>query len=216
MSLTLQSSQLARLADGLSRDNLTEVTERLLRRFFGRLEEFKAELKQLNDLDFESILPLSRETPTHYKWHMFSASDKPCTIWLHEYKPRSIRSVGYAQTIHNHRYPMSALLLAGGYRCNTYTVKQISDQCIDVLATGSRLVTSGSIYSMRANDFHSVTEIKDGTVSILVQGRAVRPYSISVNTESCRASCHVPIEGRLDNLRSCLTIANGGPRHGGS
>jgi hypothetical protein len=216
MSITLKSSQLSRLAEGLAHNSPAEVAERLLREFFERIEDFKAELEHLDDLAFQDILVLSRETPTHYKWHMFSAPGKAYEIWLHEYKPHSIRSSGYAQTVHNHRYPMSALLLAGGYRCTSYSVTQVRDQRIDVRATGSRLVAAGSIYSMKANDFHSVTEIKDGTVSILIQGQAVRPYSVSVDTESRRASCHIPIEGRFDNLRSCLTRVNGGSGYAGS
>lgn len=216
MSITLQSSQLSRLADGLSVNNTAAATEKLLREFFERIEDFKSELEHLNDQAFKAILMLSRETPTHYKWHMLSIPEKASTIWLHEYKSHFIRSGGYAQSIHNHRYPMSALLLTGGYRCTSYSVTQIHDQRIDVRATGSRPVTEGSTYSMRADDFHSVTEIKDGTVSILVQGQAVRPYSVSVDAESRLASCHVPIEGRLDNLRACLTRVNRGEDHAGS
>ncbi len=55
------------------------------------------------------------------------------------------------------------------------------------------------------NVIYSVTEIQDGTVNLIIQGRPLRPFSISVDAESHRVSYHVPIEGRLENLRSILS-----------
>ena len=183
------------------------MTEKVLADFYGRIEGFRDDLEGLEDPEFQDILLLSRETPTHYKWHMGSAPDNSFTIWLHEYKPHATRSGGYAQTIHNHRYPMSALLLAGGYRYTRFAVQAGKDQHAAVRTTGSERIAGGSIYSMRESDFHSVTEIEDGTVSLLVQGRPLLPHSISVDADSRRVSYHVPIEGRLENLRSTLTMA---------
>lgn len=209
MSIALQSSQLSWLAGTLPGDSLPEVTEKVVRDFYGRVDEFGEELERLDDREFHAILLLSRETPTHYKWHLGTAPDKSFTIWLHEYKPHAIRSGGYAQTIHNHRYPMTALLLAGGYRYTQYEVGHTgADRPAEVRTVSSRQITGGAIYSMRESDFHSVTEIQDGTVSLLVQGRSLRPYSISVDAQSCRVSRHVPIEGRINNLRSTLTTAH--------
>ena len=205
MTMTLRSRQLSWLADKLSGSSLTEVTEKILVDFYGGVEEFSGDLERLEDVDFQHILLLSRETPTHYKWHICTAPDKSFSIWLHEYKPRATRSGGYAQTIHNHRYPMSALLLAGGYRYTQFTVHVGKDQRASVKTVSSQLVSGGSIYSMQDRDFHSVTEMQDGTVSLIIQGRPLRPFSISVDAEARRVSYHVPIEGRLENLRSTLT-----------
>ena len=209
MSMALQSSQLSWLASTLPGNSHAGVTEKVLRDFYGRVGDFRAELERLNDWEFHAILLRSRETPTHYKWHLGTAPDKSFTIWLHEYKPGAIRSGGYAQTIHNHRYPMTALLLTGGYRCTQYEVSHTAaDEAAEVRTISSRQITGGAIYSMRESDFHSVTEIQDGTVSLLVQGRPLRPYSISVDAQSCRVSRHVPIEGRINNLRSTLATAH--------
>ncbi len=205
MTMTSQSKQLSWLADKLSGNSLAEVTEKILMDFYGGVEEFRGDLERLEDVNFQCILPLSRETPTHYKWHMCTAPDKSFSIWLHEYKPRATRSDGYAQTIHNHRYPMSALLLAGGYRYTQFVVHVGKEQQASAQTVSSQLVTAGSIYSMQERDFHSVTEIQDGTVSLIIQGRPLRPFSISVDAESRRVSYHVPIEGRLENLRSILS-----------
>jgi hypothetical protein len=206
MTMTLRSRQLSWLADKLSGSSLTEVTEKILVDFYGGVEEFSGDLERLEDVDFQHILLLSRETPTHYKWHICTAPDKSFSIWLHEYKPRATRSGGYAQTIHNHRYPMSALLLAGGYRYTQFTVHVGKDQRASVKTVSSQLVSGGSIYSMQDRDFHSVTEMQDGTVSLIIQGRPLRPFSISVDAESRRVFYHVPIEGRIENLRSTLTV----------
>ena len=208
MSMTLPSGQLTWLADALPASNFPEVTEKVLSNFFERLDDFRDDLQRLGRREFDQILPLSRETPTHYKWHMFTAPDRAFTVWLHEYKPAATRSTGYAQTIHNHRYPMSALVLTGGYYCTRYKMeKATGDDCAEVQATRGWQLSSGSVYSMHANDFHSVAQIRDGTVSLLVQGHPCRPYSISVDARSRRTFCHVPIEGRLDNLRSSLNTA---------
>src|ERR1700761_1824662 len=209
MSPTLRSDQLTWLADSLPTSNFPEVTEKILGDFFEQLENFRDDLQQLEERDFERILPRSRETPTHYKWHMLTAPDRSFTVWLHEYKPAASRSAGYAQTIHNHRYPMSALVLAGGYQCTKYAVeKGHGDDQARIQGITEWQLAGGSVYSMRENEFHSVTRIEDGTMSLLVQGRPSRPYSVSVDARSRRASCHVPIEGRLDHLRSCLTTAH--------
>jgi hypothetical protein len=218
MSPTLRSDQLIWLADSLPTSNFPDVTEKILGDFFQRLEEFRDDLQKLEARDFERILPRSRETPTHYKWHMLTAPDRSFTVWLHEYKPRASRSSGYAQTIHNHRYPMSALVLTGGYQCTKYRVEKShgdDDRASIQVITGWQL-GGGSVYSMRENEFHSVTQIEDGTMSLLVQGRPSRPYSVSVDASSRRTSCHFPIEGRLDRLRSCLTTDHRRVHHAGS
>jgi hypothetical protein len=60
---------------------------------------------------------------------------------------------------------------------------------------------------MEPSEFHSVTEIEDGTVSLMVQGTPVRRYSTSVDAASGRMTRHVPIEFRLNQLRSVLSAA---------
>jgi hypothetical protein len=214
MSMAMPSGQLTWLADALPTSDFPEVTEKILSDFFDQLDDFRADLQRLGESEFERILPLSRETPTHYKWHLLTAPDHTFTVWLHEYKPGITRASGYAQTIHNHRYPMSALVLTGGYYCTKYkVVKDPGNDRAEVQATTGWQLADGSIYSMRETDFHSVTQIQDGTVSLLVQGQASQRYSVSVDATSHRTSCHIPIEGRLDNLRSSLTRSHRRSHH---
>jgi hypothetical protein len=217
VSPTLRSRQLTWLADSLPTSNFPEVTEKILGDFFERLDDFRDDLQNLEERDFERMLPRSRETPTHYKWHMLTAPDRSFTVWLHEYKPRATRSSGYAQTIHNHRYPMSALVLTGGYQCTKYGVdRSHGDDRASIQVINGWQLAGGSVYSMQENEFHSVTQIADGTMSLLVQGRPSQPYSVSVDASSRRTSYHVPIEGRLDHLRSSLTMNHRRVHHAGS
>jgi hypothetical protein len=207
------SRALAWLAAGLGEAGPDKPAgvEAVLAEFGTRLDEFRRELSRLSEQAFTALLPLSRETPTHYKWHMFAIEGADVNVWIHEYKPKASRSQGYAQSIHNHRYPMSVLLLTGGYCCGSFTVQAARDGVhADVRSIGTERLRGGSIYSMSPDEFHSVTEIQDGTVSLMVQGKPVRSSSVSVDVGSRLLVAHTPIEGRHANLRSALGPAEQG------
>lgn len=192
-------------ADGTGHSPEPASVEAVLAEFRSRVDEFGAEIAGLSEQAFASLLPLSRETPTHYKWHMFAIEDAGVNVWLHEYKPKSSRSRGYAQSIHNHRYPMSVLLLTGGYSCGSFIVRAEPDGVhADVRAIGTERLRGGNVYSMSPSEFHSVTGIRDGTVSLMVQGRPVRSSSVSVEAGSRVLVTHTPIEYRRASLRSAL------------
>jgi hypothetical protein len=136
---------------------------------------------------------------------MFAIEDTRVNVWLHEYKPKASRSGGYAQSIHNHRYPMSVLLLTGGYSCGSFTVQADPDGVhAEVRPIGAERLRGGNVYSMSPDEFHSVTEIRDGTVSLMVQGSPVRTTSVSVESGSRLLVSHTPIEYRHANLRVAL------------
>jgi hypothetical protein len=208
--VSLQSQIICWLASALSGDNASDPQniESVLGSFYKRLAAFRRELGDLSEHSFHEMLPRSRETPTHYKWHLFANDDDGVQVWLHEYKPKTTRSGGYAQTIHNHRYSMSALLLTGGYCYRGYKVTINEDGLhADVQVADSWDICEGGAYSMTPDEFHSVTEIQDGTVSLMIQGRAVRPHSTSIEPGSGRLIHHLPIEHRFGELRSALGLA---------
>jgi len=124
-----QSGTLSWLADSMSSAGGGKPghIEEALSSFYARLEAFVRELGKITEVQFEPILVHSRETPTHYKWYMGHTRDGSANVWLHEYKPAETRSSGYAQSVHNHRYPMSVLLLAGGYRYARYAVVPLNE-----------------------------------------------------------------------------------------
>lgn len=215
-SVVLPSNTLSWLASAIIDTNASKEAgiEPVLTRLYTHLDVFRRELNAISEPRFETMLLLSRETPSHYKWHLLAIDSLCMHVWLHEYKPSGIRSHGYAQSIHNHRYPMAALLLKGGYCYTKYAVKAASDNVhADVCVTSIRQLSMGDAYSMTPNEFHSVTEIQDGTVSLMIQGRPVRTFSTSVDSSSLRMTRHTPIEYRLANLRSVLDkVMLDGPR----
>jgi hypothetical protein len=211
-SVALHPDTLSWLASAIADTDRSKGSgiESVLSRFYARLDVFQRELGAISEPRFETILLLSRETPSHYKWHLLAIDNVCMHVWLHEYKQGGTCSHGYAQSIHNHRYPMAALLLTGGYCYTNYAVQVASDNLhADVRVISTRQLSGGSVYSMTPNEFHSVTEIQDGTVSLMIQGKPVRTYSTSVDSHSLRMTRHTPIEYRLANLRSAL------PSHAG-
>jgi len=205
--ITLHSKVLSCLETSMldTDSRLPDRIESVLADFGGQLEAFRHDLHTMSEPLFETMLLKSRETPSHFKWHLLTLHDGSANVWLHEYKPSSIRSGGYAQSVHNHRYPMSALVLAGGYCYTDYGVKVGADKLhADVCVRGVHHISRGSIYSMKPSEYHSVTEILDGTVSLMIQGAPDRTFSTSVDPVTLKMIHHVPIEYRLNSLRSVL------------
>jgi hypothetical protein len=182
--------------------------ERFLSLIRVKSAEFRAELSGLAHAEFDRLAAASRETPTHYKWHLHTVPGKAFVIWLHEYKPAPLRGGGYATSIHNHRYGLSSLVLSGGYRHLGYAVERDARGGVIAERTWTRDVRPGSCYSIDAEDFHQITDLVDGTVTLVVQHPAVRTYSTSVDLSGHRLVHHYPVESRYDELRRLLN--NGG------
>jgi hypothetical protein len=183
--------------------------ESVLAEFYAQKDGFRQDLRTVSESLFERMLLLSRETSSHFKWHLLTLHDGSANVWLHEYKSSSSRSSGYAQSVHNHRYPMSVLVLAGGYCYTKYGVSFAADKLhADICIRGVQRLSGGSVYSMEPNEYHSATRILDGTVSLMIQGAPDRSYSTSVDLATHKISYHVPIEYRLNSLRSALDTKN--------
>src|SRR5579859_1431466 len=94
------SAALDQLVDGIvppavfALDNNGPVSPPALMDFADKIDAFKADVRGLSASDFERIVPSSRETPTHFKWHLFTPVDASLRFWLHEYKPRAILGKG--------------------------------------------------------------------------------------------------------------------------
>lgn len=104
---------------------------------------------------------------------------------------------------------MSVLVLVGGYCYTEYEVKAGADEMhADVCVRGVHYLSRGSVYSMTPSEFHSATKILDGTVSLMIQGAPDRTFSTSVDPMTFKMTHHVPIEYRLNTLRSVLDNTN--------
>ena len=209
--ITLHSKVLSWLeASMLDADSsLPGRIESVLADFYGQLEAFRHDLQTMSEPLFETMLLQSRETSSHFKWHLLTLHDGSANVWLHEYKSSSTRSGGYAQSVHNHRYPMSVLVLAGGYCYTQYGVKVSADKLhAEVCVRGVHQLSRGSIYSMSPSEFHSATQILNGTASLMIQGAPITTFSTSVDLVTLKMTHHVPIEYRLNSLRSVLDTTN--------
>jgi hypothetical protein len=180
--------------------------ERYLATVHSHAAVLRAELDRLSPEIFAGMLLRSRETSTHYKWNLHAGDHEQFAVWLHEYKPAGQRAPGYAESVHNHRYGLTSLVLRGGYTHLRFAVERD-----DHSSAGVRLIEKhacrlrpGSTYSLSADDFHSVADLVDGTVTVVVQHPAVRQYSTSVNTSDLRLVRHYPIESRYAHLRALL------------
>ena len=159
--------------------------------------------QRLQATDNARLVAMSRETPTHYKWFL-GADDSGSRVWLHEFKPASERSTGYVQSPHNHRYSFTAVVLAGSYR-NLAVDVDFDEASLEITHLKERTrteIAAGDRYWMSSADYHGLTDLADGTVSVVLESPQERPCSYSVNDRGSHVIRHVPLEERLDDLRS--------------
>ncbi len=136
------------------------------------LDELKSGLDDIADID------KSVEKTTHYKWLLGEDPSKRFQVWLHEYKPKTHRREGHASVAHNHRFWLSI-------------------QPID-----SRRMRPGDTMVLAPEEIHALSELRDGTLSLIVQGRPVRSFSeVFENGEVRRYS---DLGAKLTDLQASL------------
>lgn len=180
------------------------AVERALAGIYDRLPALRAELVTLGLADFNAMLVRSRETPTHYKWHLRTIGQDAYEIWLHEYKSLTGPSSVFSQRVHNHRYGFTSIVLSGGFLHSLYEVTPYAPGACTVACNSSRELTAGMAYSLTAEEFHSVTQVRSRTVTLVAQQRPTRTFSYSVDSETNVLLRHDPIEYRFDSLRTIL------------
>jgi hypothetical protein len=190
-------------------DVVHRQAERFLASVRGRLDDLVSALSQLRVEEFAHMTVRSRETSTHYKWHLHADPQHRFVLWLHEYKTAGLRSPGYADSIHNHRYGLSSLVLSGGYTHMRFVVRRDpAEGRALVNRVAAHQLGPGSTYSISADEFHRVADLVDGTVTLVVEHPAIRAYSTSVDTAG-HVLHHYPIEARYDELRVLLAGKDG-------
>jgi hypothetical protein len=180
------------------------AVEHALADIYDSLPALRAELMTLRLADFNAMLVRSRETPTHYKWHLRTIGQDAYEIWLHEYKPPTSRSSVFSQRVHNHRYGFTSIVLSGGFLHSLYEVTPCATGACTVMCSSSQELTAGMVYSLTAEEFHSVTQVRNRTVTLVAQQRPTRTFSYSVDSETNVLIRHDPIEYRLNSLRMIL------------
>jgi len=172
----------------------------------GLRADLRHHLLELPDEAAQRVIKRSRETTTHFAWCLRDVPDEPFTFWLHEYKQQRDWRVGYADSVHNHRYHFCTTILRGGYLHERYaaTINPSTK-----LIGSAELVTAtpcpvGASAFLLASDFHRIPRAADGTMTFLVKSREVTPWSLSYDPDTHESQRHVPVESRLKCLASRL------------
>lgn len=149
-----------------------------------------------------AVTARSRETTTHFAWCLLDRPDDGFSFWLHEYKPQQDWRIGYADSVHNHRYHFCTTILRGCYVHERFTADVDPEETAIRTATllRSGVCETGDAGMMLSDEFHRIPKAEDGTMTFLVKSRAVRPWSLSYDPTTGMSRRHVPIEQRLGEL----------------
>jgi hypothetical protein len=154
--------------------------------------------------DLNVVKTLARETSTHYVWPLYR-SVRGYSVTINEFKDPLDISDGYATTLHNHRYSFVSLVLSGGYT-QVFCDVELRDQrqASRVRDLYAATVTEGDVVAVQLDEFHCLSSISQGTVTLVVKCPPARGESISINTSNLRVSRHIPVEGRVGQLMAGL------------
>jgi predicted metal-dependent enzyme (double-stranded beta helix superfamily) len=159
------------------------------------LEELRQSSRDLIQLE------RSVEKTTHYKWFLREASDSSFELWLHEYKPRQLRRTGHATVAHNHRFWLTSTILRGGFTDTRYA-RSPTRSCALIEPIQSRSLKVGDTLLIDPEGIHSLSDLRDGTISMVVQSSPVRSYSEVF--EGGRVRRYSDLEAKLAELRESL------------
>ncbi|SHN44427.1 hypothetical protein [Cryptosporangium aurantiacum] len=170
------------------------------------INEVYALLQEENRSD--AIRAAARETPTHYVWPLLGAHREDFGVYLHEYKQEP-RSASYATTIHNHRYDFVSGILRGGYTQDTFSVTLNDSEAIatDINCISSEEFRRGTVNSVNRHSWHRLRRVSSGTLTLVIKGPAIAPYSISAEEGHNRVTYHTPVERRLPMVIHSLEAA---------
>jgi len=119
----------------------------------------------------------SAEKTTHYKWLL--GKDEPAErfeVWLHEYKPSTHRREGHASVPHNHRFWLTSVILKGGFT-DTRFERAPSESDRLIAPSKVRTMSRGDTMVIAPEEIHALSELRDGTFSLIVQSKKTRDYS---------------------------------------
>ena len=144
-----------------------------------------------------------RETTTHYVWAIASGVD--IRICLNEYKPLSVRSDGYATSIHDHRYDFVSIILRGGFSHQKYDAHfERLDAIKEPLLISEIALSAGDLLVVRCDEFHRLSNIELDTLSLMVKLPPKKPYSTSFDVRTRAVTHHYPYVERPDQLLAKL------------
>jgi hypothetical protein len=152
----------------------------------------------------EWITDRSLERTTHFKWFL-GARPGNYVVWLHEYKaPKEFaQAVGFASSVHNHRYGFCSRVLSGTLHVSTFATPSEPDDQIRL--TGEREIKQGQTMSLSHEDVHRVDRVAPRTYTILVQGPVARSFSTCYDVASGYSRRIYDLQSRLPRTLALLT-----------
>lgn len=204
--------ELAATLDSLNWDDMLATSsrlEQLLTRINNSRQALRDAFRSIPRERLEDIADLSHETTTHYKWYVLGDPKRRYIVWLHDYKPESLRRPGYAEVPHNHRYWFTSLILAGGFRHHIYKVVRNeldphTYKSIDLIATSSH--EKGTIYSIDPETVHSLSELKEPTLTLVVQSRPYKQYSEVFSLHDHKIQHYYAFSSRIDTFSDIIDL----------
>lgn len=154
---------------------------------------------------YESLTKRCHETPTHFKWFLGESRQSRFTLWVHEYK-ESEGHGGWAESIHDHRYGFTSMILSGGFTQEFYSAVPVlvdSHARFEITQTGERQETSGTMYECVPATIHRLSDVAPGTTTLLVKAPASKPFSTSFDSTGSYKR-HYPFIERRHDLISML------------
>ncbi len=172
----------------------------------GLIDEVRTGLRSMPPHQAEVVAARSRETTTHFAWCLVDTPDDAFSFWLNEYKPQRDWRLGYADSIHNHRYHFCTTILCGSYVQEYFKVELDSTggSVRSAVRVDQTLRRPGDTGSLLADEFHRIPVAADGTVTFLVKSRPVKPWSLSFDSDRQTSRRHVPVESRFHDLADRL------------
>lgn len=147
----------------------------------------------------EGFAHLGAERTTHYKWYLHREPAHGYRIWLHEYKPQLERRPGYAIIPHNHLYWFASFIISGGFTHRIYSVRRcIEDESrlAEIRVAGDTAFRQGAVYTVDIPTIHSLENLAEGTLTLVVQSRDLLTYSESFDAEKQIIRKHYPFSER--------------------
>jgi len=156
-------------------------------------------------VDLEAMVDPGRssEKTTHYKWLVDDDPGGRFKLWLHEYKPSELRREGHAAIPHNHRFWLSSVILRGGFTDSRFRRVERPDPQTDwIEPQTSRSMSVGNTMTLAPEEIHALGDLRDGTVSLIVEGEAVRSFSEVFEGGTMRR--YYDLEAKLADFRRSL------------
>jgi hypothetical protein len=141
------------------------------------------------------------DTSTHYKWFLHYDRYFHYRVWLHQYKSRGARRMGYAEVPHNHRYSLASVILDGGF---AHRVFERNGARLREVTEARRNYQRGDVYIVRHDEIHRLSDLCDGTMTLVVETPLVRHFSEAFYGENCDAVRFYDFVGRHNLLSEAM------------